>query len=225
MERRNRSRLDGTRISAGISYKKLRLLEPRTTYLTEFRKEAALPPLHKMQGFLRRISMIDTLLSVDWTGIVLWICVVALILCGVAGTVVPALPGIPMIFLGALLAAWIGDFQHITWVPLVVLGVLTIIGLAVDWVAQTMGAQRAGASKWGIMGSLVGTVAGLFMGIVGILFMPLVGAFIGEYIAQRDLRIAGNVGWATWVGMMVGTVVKLGLSFVMIGIMCFALWF
>ena len=165
--------------------------------------------------------MIDTLLSVDWTGIVLWICVVALILCGVAGTVVPALPGIPMIFLGALLAAWIGDFQHITWVPLVVLGVLTIIGLAVDWVAQTMGAQRAGASKWGIMGSLVGTVAGLFMGIVGILFMPLVGAFIGEYIAQRDLRIAGNVGWATWVGMMVGTVVKLGLSFVMIGIMCF----
>ena len=170
-----------------------------------------------MQGFLRRISMIDTLLSVDWTGIVLWICVVALILCGVAGTVVPALPGIPMIFLGALLAAWIGDFQHITWVPLVVLGVLTIIGLAVDWVAQTMGAQRAGASKWGIMGSLVGTVAGLFMGIVGILFMPLVGAFIGEYIAQRDLRIAGNVGWATWVGMMVGTVVKLGLSFVMIG--------
>ncbi len=178
-----------------------------------------------MQGFLRRISMIDTLLSVDWTGIVLWICVVALILCGVAGTVVPALPGIPMIFLGALLAAWIGDFQHITWVPLVVLGVLTVIGLAVDWVAQTMGAQRAGASKWGIMGSLVGTVAGLFMGIVGILFMPLVGAFIGEYIAQRDLRVAGNVGWATWVGMMVGTVVKLGLSFVMIGIMCFALWF
>lgn len=172
-----------------------------------------------------KTKMIDTLLAVDWTGIILWICVVALILCGVAGTVVPALPGIPMIFLGALLAAWIGDFQHITWVPLVVLGVLTVIGLAVDWVAQTMGAQRAGASKWGILGSLIGTIAGLFMGIVGILFMPLVGAFIGEYIAQRDLRVAGNVGWATWVGMMVGTVVKLGLSFVMIGIMCFALWF
>ena len=138
--------------------------------------------------------MIDTLLAVDWTGIILWICVVVLILCGVAGTVVPALPGIPMIFLGALLAAWIGDFQHITWVPLVVLGVLTVIGLAVDWVAQTMGAQRAGASKWGILGSLIGTIAGLFMGIVGILFMPLVGAFIGEYIAQRDLRVAGNLG-------------------------------
>ncbi len=44
-------RLDGTRISAGINYKKLRLLEPRTTYLTEFRKEAALPPLHECRGF------------------------------------------------------------------------------------------------------------------------------------------------------------------------------
>ena len=51
------------------------------------------------------------------------------------------------------------------------------------------------------------------------------GAFVGEYIAKRDLRIAGNVGWATWVGMMVGTVVKLALSFIMIGILCFALWF
>ena len=44
-------RLDGTRISAGISYKKLRLLEPRTTYLTELRKEAALPPQHECRGF------------------------------------------------------------------------------------------------------------------------------------------------------------------------------
>ena len=169
--------------------------------------------------------MIDTLMSVDWMGIFLWICVAALIVVGVAGTVVPALPVIPMIFLGALLAAWIGDFEQVTWVPLVFLGILTIVGLAVDWVAQTMGAQRAGASKWGILGSLIGTVAGLFMGIFGILFMPLVGAFIGEYIAQRDLRIAGNVGWATWVGMMVGTVVKLALSFIMIGVLIFALWF
>ena len=127
--------------------------------------------------------MLETLAAVDWTGIILWICVTALIVCGVAGTVVPALPGIPMIFLGALLAGWIGDFEHITWVPLVFLGILTVVGLAVDWVAQTMGAQRAGASKWGILGSLVGTVLGLFMGIFGILFMPLVGAFVGEYLS------------------------------------------
>ena len=145
--------------------------------------------------------MLETLASIDWLNIVLWIVAVASIVIGVAGAVVPALPGIPMIFVGALIAAWIGDFAHITWVTLVVLGVLTIIGLAVDWVAQTMGAQRAGATKYGIVGSMVGTVLGLFMGIFGILFMPLIGAFVGEYIGQRDLRVATNVGWATWVGM------------------------
>ena len=169
--------------------------------------------------------MLETLASIDWLNIVLWIVAVASIVIGVAGAVVPALPGIPMIFVGALIAAWIGDFAHITWVTLVVLGVLTIIGLAIDWVAQTMGAQRAGATKYGIVGSMVGTVLGLFMGIFGILFMPLIGAFVGEYIGQRDLRVATNVGWATWVGMLVGTALKLALSFIMIGIMCFALWF
>ena len=103
---------------------------------------------------------------------------------------------------------------------------VTQTGQEVTWtVAQTMGAQRAGATKYGIVGSMVGTVLGLFMGIFGILFMPLIGAFVGEYIGQRDLRVATNVGWATWVGMLVGTALKLALSFIMIGIMCFALWF
>lgn len=168
--------------------------------------------------------MWETVTSVDWLGLCLWTTSVVLIVIGLAGTVIPALPGIPMIFAGAWLAAYIGDYQEITWVTLVILGIFTVIGLVVDWVAQTMGAQRAGASKYGLAGSLVGTVIGLFMGIVGILFMPLVGAFIGEYIAQRDLRVATNVGWATWIGMLAGTALKLALSFTMIGIMLFALW-
>ena len=169
--------------------------------------------------------MLETLASVDWVNILLWILSIASIEIGVAGAVVPALPGIPMVFVGALIAAWIGDFEHITWVTLVVLGILTVVGLAVDWFAQTLGAQRAGASKNGNVGSMIGTILGLFMGLFGILFMPLIGAFVGEYIGQRNLRIATNVGWATWVGMLVGTALKLAISFIMIGIMCFALWF
>lgn len=169
--------------------------------------------------------MLETLASVDWVNILLWVLSIASIVIGVAGAVVPALPGIPMVFVGALIAAWIGDFEHITWVTLVVLGILTVVGLAVDWFAQTLGAQRAGATKYGIVGSMIGTILGLFMGLFGILFMPLIGAFVGEYIGQRNLRIATNVGWATWVGMLVGTALKLAISFIMIGIMCFALWF
>ncbi len=168
--------------------------------------------------------MLETLSNIAWVDILLWTTAVAFIVVGVAGTIVPALPGIPMIFIGAWIIAYIDDYNEITWMALVVLGILTVIGFAVDWVAQTMGAQKAGASKYGLAGSLVGTILGLFMGIFGILFMPLIGAFIGEYIAQRDLRVATNVGWATWLGMLAGTAIKLALSFTMIGIVIFAMW-
>ena len=56
-------------------------------------------------------------------------------------------------------------------------------------------------------------------GIVGILVMPLVGAFIGEFWAKRDLLHAGRVGIATWIGMIVGTAVKVALAFMMLGIL------
>ncbi|WP_337389192.1 DUF456 domain-containing protein [Duodenibacillus massiliensis] len=169
--------------------------------------------------------MWESLSSVNWGDVALWCAVIVLILVGIAGTIVPALPGHPMIFAGGWLAAWIGDYQEIGWVTLVILGVLTVIGFAVDWVAQTMGAQKAGATKYGTAGALIGTIAGLFMGMFGILFMPLIGAFIGEFIAQRNLKVAGNVGIATWIGMMVGSALKIALAFMMTGIICFALWF
>ena len=100
-----------------------------------------------------------------------------------------------------------------------------MIGVVVDTVAQTAGAQRAGASKEGILGSLIGTVVGVFLGgIVGILIMPLVGAAIGEFWAKRDLLHAGRVGLATWIGMIIGTVVKVALAFTMTGTL-FAVYF
>ena len=128
-----------------------------------------------------------------------------------------------MIFAGGWLAGWIGHYDSIGWVTLTVLGILTAVGFAVDWVSQTMGAKKAGATKYGTAGALIGTIAGLFMGIFGILFMPLIGAFIGEFIAQKNLKIATNVGWATWVGMMVGAALKVAIAFMMTGIIVFML--
>lgn len=102
-----------------------------------------------------------------------------------------------------------------------VLIVLAVIGVVVDSVAQTAGAQRAGASKAGIVGSIVGTVVGIPMGLFGIFVMPLVGAAVGEFWAKRDLMHAGRVGVATWVGMIVGTAVKVALAFTMTGYLFF----
>jgi uncharacterized protein YqgC (DUF456 family) len=154
---------------------------------------------------------------------VLWIAAVTLIVIGVVGTVLPALPGAILVFGGILLAAWIDDFARIPAWLLVVLGVLTAAAWAVDYLAAAMGAKRAGASPWAIVGAGVGTLAGIFSGLWGLLFMPLVGAAIGEYLAQRDMRRAGKVGIATWIGLLVGTAAKVAIVFAMVGIFVFAL--
>lgn len=155
----------------------------------------------------------------------LWIVAVLLILVGVAGTVLPALPGVPLIFGGVLLAAWIDDFQRISVVTVVVLAVLAVIGIVVDYVAAALSAKRAGASKQGIIGAAIGTVAGVFTGLWGLLFMPLVGAAVGEFIAHQDAFRAGKVGAATWFGLLVGTAIKLAIAFTMVGVFIAALVF
>ncbi len=153
----------------------------------------------------------------------LWIVAVLLILVGVAGTVLPALPGVPLIFGGVLLAAWIDEFQRISVTTVVVLGVLAVIGVVIDYAAAALFAKRAGASKEGIIGATIGTLAGVFTGLWGLLFMPLVGAAAGELMAHKDALRAGKVGAATWFGLLVATVVKLAIAFTMIGVFIAAL--
>ena len=155
--------------------------------------------------------------------IVLWILAVALIVTGVVGTVVPAVPGVILVFAGMVLGAWIDDFARIPVWLVVVLGVLTVIAWAVDYAAGVLGAKRAGASGRAIVGAAIGTFAGIFTGLWGLVFMPLVGAAIGEYSAQRDLRRAGKVGVATWIGLLLGTAAKVAIVFAMIGIFVTAL--
>jgi uncharacterized protein YqgC (DUF456 family) len=155
--------------------------------------------------------------------IALWILAVVLIVAGVVGTVLPALPGAILVFAGVALAAWIDDFARISGWTLGVLGVLTAIAWVTDYLAAAAGAKKVGASKFAIIGAVVGTVAGVFTGLVGLIFMPLVGAAIGEYLAQKDALRAGRVGIATWLGMLAGTVVKVAVVFLMVGIFIAAL--
>ena len=150
--------------------------------------------------------------------IILWIAAVLLMGVGILGTVIPMIPGLPMIFAGAWLAAFIDHYDKINVWVVVLLGVLMLFGLAVDWIAQTMGAKKAGATKLGIVGSLIGTFVGIFTGLWGLIFMPLLGAAIGEFIYHQDMLRSGKVGFATWLGMIIGTVVKLALAFTMIGV-------
>lgn len=153
----------------------------------------------------------------------LWVLSLALIVLGLAGTVLPFLPGTVLVWGGIVLGAWIDDFARVGTTTVVVVSVLAVLAWALDYVAGLMGAQKAGASKQALLGAVVGTVVGLFMGLVGVLFMPLVGAAIGEYVARKDQTRAVKVGFATWVGIMVGLIAKMVLAFTMVGIFVAAL--
>ena len=149
---------------------------------------------------------------------------VILVLVGIGGVILPALPGLPLVFAGMLLAAWAGDFQQIGWFPLVVLGLMTLLSVAVDFFATMVGAKRVGASRKALIGAVVGTFAGLFFGPIGLFVGPFAGALLGELWHGKELGQATKVGLGTWLGIVLGIVLKLGLAFGMLGLFAFA-WF
>ena len=146
-----------------------------------------------------------------------------LILAGLAGTILPALPGVPLVFAGMLLAAWVDGFDKVPVWVIVVLGAMTLVSLAVDFFSSTLGAQRAGASKKAMWGAALGTFAGLFFGIPGLLVGPFAGAVIGEMLGGREWREASKIGFGAWIGIAIGTALKLALAFGMLGIFVLAL--
>ena len=152
-----------------------------------------------------------------------WVLSGALIVVGLAGTVLPLLPGTALVLAGIVLGAWIDDFTRVGPWALGAVTAMAVLAWVLDYVAALLGARRAGASRQALLGAAVGTVVGLFMGLVGVLFMPLVGAAAGEYLAQRDERQAMKVGVATWLGLLAGLLAKVVLAFMMIGVFVAAL--
>jgi hypothetical protein len=160
---------------------------------------------------------------VEASTIALWVLSTLLIVVGLAGTVLPALPGTALVLGGILLGAWIDDFTRVGALALTFVAVLAVLAWVLDYVAGLLGARKAGASRLALVGAAVGTVAGIFMGLVGVLFMPLVGAAVGEYLARRDEKNAVKVGVATWLGILAGMLAKVVLAFMMLGVYVVAL--
>lgn len=152
-----------------------------------------------------------------------WVLSTVLILLGLAGVVLPALPGTALVLAGIILGAWIDDFTRVGWLALTSVALLAVLAWVMDYVSAMLGAKRAGASRQAVIGAALGTVAGIFMGLVGVLFMPLVGATIGEFMALKDQRRAMRVGVSTWFGLMAGMLAKVVLAFTMVGIYAVAL--
>jgi uncharacterized protein YqgC (DUF456 family) len=148
----------------------------------------------------------------------LWVVAIGLIVVGIAGTVLPGVPGVMAVFGGMLLAAWIDGFTKIGWVTLVVLGVLTALAFAADIVGSLLGAKRVGASRLALAGAALGTLAAFPFGFFGLLFGPFIGAVVGEFMTQQRLDAAARVGFGTWIGLAVGSLAKIALLFAMLGV-------
>ena len=149
----------------------------------------------------------------------------ALILIGLAGAVVPILPGVPLVFAGMLLAAWADHFQHVGGWTLTLLGVLGVLALLIDFVAGLFGARRVGASTRALWGAGLGTLVGLFFGLPGLLLGPFAGAVAGELSVGSKVEKAAKVGSGTWLGLLFGTLAKLALCFTMLGVFALAFVF
>ena len=148
----------------------------------------------------------------------LWILAVLLVVAGLAGILLPAIPGTVLIFAGLLLGAWADQFARVGVSTLVLIGVIGAATYFVDMAASALGVKRLGASPRAMIGATLGTIAGLFLGLPGIILGPFVGAVIGELTTHRDLARAGKAGIAAWIGFAIGIAVKVGMAFLMIAI-------
>jgi uncharacterized protein len=149
---------------------------------------------------------------------------VVLVLVGIAGTLLPALPGLPFVFAGLLLAAWADGFAHVSGTTMIVLAVITLLAMAADFLASIFGPKLTGSSRWAVLGAGVGAIVGLFFSLPGLIIGPFVGAVAAEYIYRENLGQATKAGLGAWLGLIVGAVAKIAALASLLGIFALA-WF
>ena len=154
----------------------------------------------------------------------IWVLAVLLVVIGLAGVVIPAVPGTILIFAGLLLAAWSDGFERVGVPTMVMLGILTVATYFVDIAMMALGMKRLGTTRRAMAGAALGTLAGFFLGLPGLIIGPFAGGVLGELTADADWRGAGRAGLAAWIGFLLGTMAKVGLAFAMVAIFLTA-WF
>ena len=154
----------------------------------------------------------------------LYVIAAAFIVGGLVAAIVPALPGIPLIFAGIWLIAGVDHYHHLGLWWLLAIALIGAIGLTLDLLAGALGAKRAGASRRAVLGALAGTIVGVFFGLPGLLLGPFIGAVLGELSAGNSILRSTHVGVGTWVGLIFGTIVKMVASMTMVALFGAAWW-
>jgi uncharacterized protein YqgC (DUF456 family) len=135
---------------------------------------------------------------------------------GVAGTVLPVLPGTLLILAAAALYARLTGWQALSGGDLLFLALLAILAYAADFALGARGARRYGAGRAGIIGAVVGGIGGVFvLGPVGILIGPVAGAVLGELATGRPWWTAARAGLGAGMGTLLAAGARLLLGLVM----------
>ena len=148
-----------------------------------------------------------------------------LILLGLAGCVLPVLPGPSLSFVGLLLLALINHFlPPLTPTLIIVMAIITLAVTVAEYILPLVNAKRYGASKWGIWGSVLGMAIGIFFSPFGMLLGAFIGAVAVEWLVQKEKGRAIKAGWGVFIGSLVGTALKLGASGMMTYYFVRGLW-
>jgi hypothetical protein len=132
------------------------------------------------------------------------------ILVGLAGTVLPFLPGPPLALAGLLLYGFVSNFETMSVSWIIALSVLTLLTFILDVFGPALVARGYKASAYGSWGAVIGAVLGVFvLGPIGIVLGPIVGAFLGEIIHGTTHRQAFRAAVGAFVGVLVGTLFKI----------------
>jgi len=157
--------------------------------------------------------------------VLLWVIAVLMVAAGLAGIILPALPGHMLILAGLVLAAWADGFRHVSGWTIGVVAVVAVASYGIDFASAAISTKKLGASPRAMAGAALGTLGGFFFGLPGLIAGPFVGAVIGELTATKDMRQAGRAGVAATIGFAIGTAVKVAFAFVMIAIFAAAFLF
>ena len=155
----------------------------------------------------------------------LWLIVVLLVIVGLAGIVLPALPGVPLLYGGLLLGAWIDEFARVGVTTIVVIGVLALLAWLIDFFASVFTTRSVGASRQAMIGTVIGGLIGIVGGLIGIIVGTVIGAVVGEIMASRNAILAGRVGVAAGMGFVLALAAKLVLALAMLAIFAYAYFF
>lgn len=147
--------------------------------------------------------------------------VYVLMIAGVAGSLLPMIPGTPLIVIGALIYALATDFQPVGWWQLTFLVGLAAMAYALDYLSGALGTRKLGGSRWAMFGAVLGGIVGIFFGPLGILAGPILGAVGAELLYRKDLNVAFKSGMGAVIGVFLGVVAKLSISVVMVGLFTF----